>query len=130
MMIREAQAVHGVDQRSHVLRRGEAGNAMSEVEYMPAAFPEAGEDFGSLAFDDLGICQQNSGVEISLQRDAIADAPAGVTEVRGPVDAQRVGTTGSERFQPLPAAFGKYDARDPLPILLFLQTGTDSLDIG
>ena len=102
---------------------------MAEIENMPAAVSEAGEHSGYLALDNIWRCQQNRRVQVSLQRNAIAHVRARTTELSGPVNTKGIGTTVRKGLEPLPTAFGKDDARHPMPIPRRRQIGTDLFNI-
>lgn len=87
-------AVYGVNKRFHMVRWGELGNAVAQVENVPRAAPvgtEIGNDFGGCTFDGGHIGKQDRRVQIALQRHAIAHAALGFGDGHGPIETQRIG---------------------------------------
>ena len=50
-MVLPAEALHGVDHHSGILRRRKLRDAMAEIEYVAAALAVAGEDCGNFTLD-------------------------------------------------------------------------------
>src|SRR4029077_7574855 len=68
--------VYRVHQRRHIFRRGVLGNAMPEVEHMTISISVACQYLDGLLVDDVWRSQQDSRIEVSLQRDTIPHAGA------------------------------------------------------
>jgi hypothetical protein len=114
-------AVDRFHQRRHVFWRGELADAMAEVEDVPghaavgiARRAEAVQRGTRFGLHDLRRREQDHWVEVALQRDAIAHAPAGGTQVGRPVEADDVRADVGDRLQPLAAALREDDGRDAL----------------
>ena len=87
-------AVDSVNKRFHVVRRGELGNAVAQVENVPRAAPvgtEISDDFGCCALNGGHVREQDRRVQIALQRHTLAHAAFGLGNGNGPVQTERIG---------------------------------------
>ncbi|EXI84795.1 MAG: hypothetical protein AW12_02384 [Candidatus Accumulibacter sp. BA-94] len=73
--------------------------------------------------------EEHRRVDISLQRDPLADAPARFADVDRPVQADRIASDIGDRFQPQAPALGKHDRRHALPVLFLDQPADDALHV-
>jgi hypothetical protein len=91
------------DQGRHGLGGGELGNAVAEIENMADAWlrdPETFQSFKGLAADLFRAGHQYHRIEVALHSATRANPSPGLTEVDGPVDANRITTARGDFFQP------------------------------
>ena len=73
---------------------------------------------------------ENTGIDVSLQRNPVAHKLACVGQIGGPVNAKGIASALRHRLQPLASAFGKQDNGHPAPLILPGQFLDDALHVG
>ena len=79
--------MHRLDEHRDMLGRGRGDDPMSEIEHVPRRRAGGAHDGGRFAPHSLRIREQHQRIEIALQRDPGADAPARLGQIDGPVEA-------------------------------------------
>ena len=100
MMIFAADAMNRFNQRERVFRRCELRNTMTQIEDVTVALAEAGKNFLHFSSDYFRSREENSGVQISLQSNLVTNAPAGLCDIDGPVQPDRIATTVRDTLKP------------------------------
>src|SRR5690606_16362977 len=86
------QFVHRLDEGAGVGRIHFRGDAVAQVEHVTGAAAVGGQDTPYLGTNGLGLGVQHARVHVALQRHLVTDAGAGVANVAGPVQTQRLDT--------------------------------------
>ncbi len=84
---------------------------MTQVEHQAAALAVARENGFDLSADPFRRSIQYGRVHVALQRHALPHARAGIAQVGGPVDAERISARIRHGFEPLAAVLGEQDHR-------------------
>src|SRR5690606_2324978 len=103
--------------RIHVWR-----NPVPQVENVPGTGTIALEDIRHFLTNPRLRRIQHCRVHIALQRYLIAYTRTGITDIRGPVQAHRIGATVCDGLQPLATVLGEYDDRHPTAFVFTNQT--------
>src|SRR6185295_15373139 len=86
-------------------------NTVAEVEDMTGMVAKIGEYLCHFLTDMRRAGVKRAGIEVALQRDAIAYAQAGIADLGGPVEAQCIAVGAGHGLEPLPAALGENNDR-------------------
>ncbi len=85
---------------------------MAEVEHVSGPTPTL-EHVAGEGLDDPPRRQAGGGVEVALESDGVAHAPAGLVERHPPVDAEHLGTGSGHERQQFAGSHAEMDAGDP-----------------
>ncbi|CAI8744343.1 NAD-specific glutamate dehydrogenase [Pseudomonas sp. IT-P74] len=129
-MILRRQFMHGAQEGARMFRVDFRRDAVTQVEHVTTAFAIAGENAADFCADGFRFCVQHGRVHVALQRDLVTDTGAGTADVAGPVQAQCVGTSIGDAFQPQAAVLGEQDHRHLATFMLADQTADDFLHVG
>lgn len=130
LVVRAAQAVHGIDQYVDIVRVDVLVNAMTQVEHMAAALTVCAQDPRNLLLDHRFWCVQHAGVEVALQGDFLPDLLPYGPDVYGPVQSNAIRARGGNFRCPGSAAFGKEDHGDALAFMRPDQAVDNFLHVG
>ena len=118
-----------IDQCSEMIGIYIGRDAVAKVEYVSGTRTKTGECFTDLPADHLGIREQNGGIEISLQRNLIADAFAGLRQGDRPVNTERITAGRRQGFQLRVAPLAEQDHRHLYTLDLDAQARDDPLHV-
>src|SRR5690554_3951842 len=113
--------MYRLDEYAGIRRIHARGDAVAEVEYMTATLAITGKNTLYLCTDGLGVGIQYRGVHVALQSNLGTHSGTGHTNIHGPVQANTIGATISDAFQPQPAILGKHDNRHATTFVLTNQ---------
>ena len=98
--------MHGIDQRSHVIRVYLGMNPVSKIEHMPISNPKAPEHVTDLLPNSLRACIKHTRVQVALQRHLIAHALACHPEIDSPIDADCIAPALRHLLKPSTTTLG------------------------
>ena len=92
---------------------------------MPRAI--AIQHLDGLCRHDRRRSEEDIRIEVALQGNLVADAPARFAQINRPVQADGITAASRDGLQPQAAAFGKYDHGNAAVLLFTFQAGNDPL---
>ncbi len=103
--------MHRVDEDAEAFGIDVRRDAVAEVEHVARMRTETVQGRTDFGFDDRGLGVQHGGVDIALQRNAVADAAARFVEADRPVQAERRAAGVGECFEVPVRTFREHDER-------------------
>src|SRR5689334_9098254 len=104
-------------------------NAVAEIEHVPRARAERAENVCDFTTYALRLTEEHGRIQITLQCNAITDAPARFADIYGPVEADPIRADRGNVLQPHAAAFREDDAWNGLAIAGSRELRDDALQV-
>src|SRR5260370_19919190 len=89
-----SELAHHLDHGFHILHRGLRQDTVSEVEDVAGARAGALQQIGDVQLELGQWREEDGGIEVALDRRAVADVHPGLVDVDSPVDAEYVAAGG------------------------------------
>src|SRR5260370_25736951 len=91
-----SELAHHLDHGFHILHRGLRQDTVSEVEDVAGARAGALQQIGDVQLELGQWREEDGGIEVALDRRAVADVHPGLVDVDSPVDAEHVAAGGMQ----------------------------------